>query len=59
MILGGIPGLERCKNKPTVIAKERKPGLDGRKGSMSLCDNCQEAFIKQMGSEFALFQRLK
>jgi hypothetical protein len=37
MTLGGSPGRERCKDKPTVIVKEKKPGKDGQCGSMTLC----------------------
>lgn len=48
MTLGGRPGLERCKNKPTVIVSETKPGKDGQKGSMSLCDGCLAVLRKQM-----------
>jgi hypothetical protein len=49
MTLGGRPGRERCASPPTVIAYETKPGVDGRKGSMSLCEACQEVAIKQLG----------
>jgi len=48
MTLGGSPGLERCKNKPTTIVKEINPGKDGNKGSMSLCTHCLLVFMKQM-----------
>jgi hypothetical protein len=40
MTLGGRPGLERCKYKPTIIVKELKPGEDGQCGSMALCWHC-------------------
>lgn len=49
MTLGGRPGLERCKNPPTVIVEEARPNpKDGRKGSMSLCSDCLVVFGKQM-----------
>jgi hypothetical protein len=46
LTFGGKPGLVRCKNKPIVILKETKPGQDGLKGSMSLCEGCLEVFKK-------------
>lgn len=45
----------RCTSKPVVIAKEAEPGSDGRRGSMSLCAECQTAMIKQCGKGFATF----
>jgi len=45
--------LVRCKNPPTVIAYEKRPGKDGRKGSMSLCNKCLVVFIEQFGGQFA------
>ena len=45
----------RCRNKPTVIATEKKPGKDGRCGSMSLCDECHNVFIEQLGKNYASF----
>lgn len=56
MTLGGTPAhikRVRCTAKPTVIVKETEPGADGKRGSMSLCDDCLSVFIKQMGSAFA------
>lgn len=44
MTLGGVPGLVRCKNKPTVLVKETKAGKDGQKGSMTMCASCYEVF---------------
>lgn len=44
MTLGPIPPLKRCTNKPTVVIRETKPAEDGLQGSMSLCDECLEAF---------------
>jgi len=47
----------RCKNKPTVIATE-KVAADGLQGSMSLCDSCRAAFLKQMGEDYATFKSI-
>ena len=47
MTLGGVPGHERCSNKPVVIVEEVEPGFDGRCGSMSLCAACFEVFREQ------------
>lgn len=46
----------RCRNKPTVIAREREPGADGQRGSMSLCPECQTVFIRQLGTDVASFR---
>jgi len=60
--MGGIPGdpangyRRRCAAPPTVIATERKPGADGRIGSMSLCESCQGAFIQHLGTLHADFE---
>ncbi len=48
----------RCRNTPTVIAKENKPGEDGRHGSMSLCSECRDAMVKQCGEDYATFTNL-
>jgi hypothetical protein len=48
MTFGGVPGLVRCKNKPTYIAHE-PPRKDGKKqGSMSLCGSCLAVCSKQI-----------
>ncbi len=53
-VLGGRVGEKtRCENKPSVIATEKKPGKDGRKGSMSLCAECLPHLIRQFGDEYA------
>lgn len=49
----------RCNNVPTCIAKERKPGSDGLRGSMSLCDRCKSKIIEQLGADYAAFSALK
>jgi hypothetical protein len=57
MTLGPRP-MERCTRKPLWIAKERKAGKDGQRGSMSLCGTCKVALIKQLGHEHCDFQRI-
>ena len=59
MTLGGSPGLERCTAKPSVIVTERKPGLDGLKGSMALCDECLAVLRKQLGENYATVQPIE
>ena len=49
----GKPTVSRCKNKPTTVAFENKPGDDGKKGSMSLCDDCRKVFVKRFGADYA------
>jgi len=53
MTLGGRPGRVRCSNVPAFIAKEKRAGKDGRKGSMSLCEECSKVFSAQMGPNYA------
>lgn len=53
MTLGGSPGLERCKSKPSLIVTENKPDKDGRKGSMTLCASCFVQFGLQIPEGFA------
>lgn len=48
----------RCKNKPTWIATEKKPGADGFTGSMSLCEACKAAMEKQLPG-YANFTEIK
>ena len=43
---GSVRQTERCKNKPGYLVSEVKPGKDGRKGAMSLCDECKRVFAK-------------
>lgn len=47
MTFGGVPGLVRCKNKPTHIALEPKQ-KDREQGSMSLCGDCLAVCSKQV-----------
>lgn len=60
MTLGGhLGGRARCSNVPTLIAKENRPGKDGRKGSMSLCEHCAKVFVQQLGPAFATLTPIK
>jgi hypothetical protein len=61
MTLGPRPPWERCKNKPTVIIKEVKPGEDDLKGSMSLCSDCFAQFCMRVcpTSETHEFEEIK
>ena len=45
----------RCKRRPTVIAKENKPGAEGRRGSMNLCRACRIILVKQLGADYCTF----
>lgn len=49
----------RCPCKPTFIAKENKPGPDGKRGSMSLCYNCVKVFEKNMGEGHSTLTPIK
>jgi hypothetical protein len=54
MSLGGVPKLERCKEKPAVIIYEVEPSKkDGQTGSMSLCKNCLAKFNQAYPPGFA------
>lgn len=48
MTFGGHKEMIRCKDKPTVIVRELKPGKDGQLGSMSLCTHCLIQFMQQI-----------
>jgi hypothetical protein len=46
---GNLHDMVQCKNKPTWIITEKFAGMDGRKGSMSVCDDClKEAERRKM-----------
>ena len=49
----------RCEYAPTVIATEIRPGADGRRGKMLLCDMHKAKLIEQFGEKFATFKRIK
>jgi len=60
MTLEGRPGYVRCTNKPVWIATEKKANpKDGMVGSMSLCDECKEVFLKQMGKDYAVLSKIE
>ena len=44
--LGPPPRPKRCQNKPSFIALELLPGKDGKRGSMSLCEDCAKEIDK-------------
>lgn len=56
------PDPSRCQaDVPTggpSILTEKEPGEDGKRGSMSLCDDCKVEFLEQFGKEYADFQKL-
>jgi len=59
MTFGDTPRLVRCSNTPIVIATEREvTHEDQRKGSMSLCPECMNKFIGQLGQDFATFEAI-
>lgn len=45
------PRFRPCGNKPSWYARENKAGPDGRKGSMSLCDDCKVECAKRLGDK--------
>lgn len=57
MTLGPRP-MERCDKPPVVIATEREPGSDGRRGSMSLCADCQAVLVQLRGQGCVTFQAI-
>lgn len=59
MTLGGRHEMIRCAAKPTVIVTEVKPGKDGLKGSMSLCNACLEQLFEKMGPSYATAKSIK
>jgi hypothetical protein len=60
MTLGGdLHERDRCSEAPTVIVTERKPGADGQRGSMSLCDACLAVAKKQLGATSFTVRRVK
>jgi hypothetical protein len=39
--------MERCTSRPDWIATEKRPGKDGQRGSMSMCDEHRKVFEKK------------
>lgn len=58
-IAGRDVKVERCKSKPTFIAKENKAGQDGRKGTMSVCRPCRRELERQLGKNYATFEPIQ
>jgi hypothetical protein len=60
MTMGGsIPSYIRCKNKPLYIATEKQPIKGYKKcGSMSLCEDCKNVMIKQLGKNYATIKKI-
>ena len=60
MTLGGRPGdMIRCNNEPAVIVTENKPGKDGKIGSMSLCADHINQFLKQVPADSIIFSEVE
>ena len=51
--------LVRCERTPKWVVKEKKPGEDGRRGSMSLCAECAEIMEFKYGKDFATFKAIE
>lgn len=43
---GPPPKMRRCESKPDFLAVEMTPGVDGKRGSMTLCLPCAQAMLK-------------
>ena len=56
---GEVYGTKRCESKPTVIITEcKKNEEDGKKGSMSLCDDCLIKATKKLGKNYFTIKKL-
>lgn len=44
--LGPMPTPVRCDSRPVWLAVETKPGDDGLRGSMTLCQPCAELMLE-------------
>lgn len=58
MQMGG-PLMRRCAKRPMLIVKEKKPGPDGRRGSMSLCEECFAEFLVAYGPNHAIVRMIR
>lgn len=47
MTLGGRKEMIRCDRKPANIVEEIRPGKDGQRGHMTLCESCSAVFRAQ------------
>ncbi len=60
MTFGGVVGMERCKEVPTVIITElNRSEIDGLIGSMSLCDHCLGKAKEQLGEAYFIVKEIK
>ena len=59
MTFGGVVKQVRCSNTPDWIAKENMPATDGRRGSMSLCDDCAQEMLRRFGPDLASLTRIE
>lgn len=62
-IMGGnVHQSGRCEKPAAFIAKEKSPGPDGQRGSMSVCTECKERLTTQftkLGKELPGFATIK
>jgi hypothetical protein len=58
MTFGGIPKMVRCRNVPEFIAMENNPKRNSERGSMSVCRECSQILIEQLGLTFATFKTI-
>lgn len=53
MRLGGIRVERRCDRQPVAVLTEAKKNrVDGRRGSMSVCEDCLVRATNQLGPKF-------
>ena len=58
-VMGGpTKQVERCPNKPTWVGTEVTPDKKGRRGQMSMCDDCRDIFLKDGPPGYATFEAL-
>ena len=51
---------KRCLKKPVYIAKEKIPPKGKKnRGSMSLCEDCKDAFLQIKGENFAILKLIE
>lgn len=49
---------ERCKATAVLYATQRKPGPNGQRGMMKLCDACWQILVAQLGADYATAQKI-
>lgn len=53
MRLGGVRSMRRCDRQPVAILTEaRKNKVDGKRGAMSVCEDCLVRATNQLGPKF-------